>query len=96
MLYLLMRSGTSIPQERMTFQITSSTSGQIVATSYGSYNHLDTRIALVRASGTVTPYINGTSAGGAATVYNSNDNFNSPNNWCRFNWKRWFFFTWVH
>jgi hypothetical protein len=51
---------------KMTFQITSSTSGQIVATSSVPTTTW-THIALVRASGTVTPYINGTSAGGAAT-----------------------------
>lgn len=51
---------------KMTFQITSSTSGQIVATSSVPLTTW-THIALVRASGTVTPYINGTSAGGAAT-----------------------------
>jgi hypothetical protein len=48
------------------FQITSSTTGAITSTSSVPLTTW-THIALVRASGTVTPYINGTSAGGAAS-----------------------------
>lgn len=51
---------------KMVFQITSSTAGQIVATSSVPLTTW-THIALVRYNGTVTPYINGTSAGGAAS-----------------------------
>jgi hypothetical protein len=47
------------------FQITSSGAGAITSTSSVPLTTW-THIALVRASGTVTPYINGTSAGGAA------------------------------
>jgi hypothetical protein len=51
---------------KLVFQITSSLVGAITSTSSVPLTTW-THIALVRASGTVTPYINGTSAGGAAT-----------------------------
>jgi hypothetical protein len=51
---------------KLVFQITSSTVGAITSTSSVPLTTW-THIALVRSNGTVTPYINGTSAGGAAT-----------------------------
>lgn len=55
---------------KLYFQISSSSTGAITSTSSVSLNTW-THVAVVRSSGTVTPYINGTGAGGGASYTTS-------------------------
>ena len=55
---------------KLYFQISGSTSGAITSTSSVSLNTW-THVAIVRSSGTVTPYINGVNAGGGASYTTS-------------------------